>query len=67
MQTLYFRGLLNLQHILLDLEARYSLSNATDLILTGSSAGGLAVFLHADLVAEKVPEATVIAVPDSGE
>lgn len=66
-QPLYFRGLFNLQHTLLDLDSRYSLSNATDLVLAGSSAGGLAAFLHADLVADTVPKATVIAVPDSGE
>lgn len=65
-QELYFRGFRNLEAILADLVARRALKNATDLVLTGCSAGGLAAYLHADYIAALVPNATVIAAPDSG-
>jgi hypothetical protein len=39
---------------------------ATRVVLTGSSAGGLATFLHADTIAAWFPLARTIAVPQSG-
>lgn len=40
-------------------------SQATDIMVTGGSAGGLAVFLWANYVAEHT-KGRVVAVPDSG-
>ena len=40
---------------------------ATEVVLSGCSAGGLAVYLQADYVASFLPKATrLVAVPDSG-
>ena len=47
-----------------------SLASATDLVISGGSAGGLAVFLHADYIAARVrmvnPSARVVAVANDG-
>lgn len=53
--TLYFRGFSVLNAILdtlLDDAAPYGLSKATDVLLSGGSAGGLSTFLHADTVGQ---------------
>ena len=46
------------------------MARATDLIVSGSSAGGLATILHADqwteMVKQKNPQTFVAAVPESG-
>lgn len=51
----YFRGkaILNAVYDTL-LSPRYNMGNADDIILSGSSAGGLAVILHADTIADKI-------------
>lgn len=65
--TLYFRGKRILHAVLLDLLSGRGMAAATDVVLTGCSAGGLAVFLNADYVAEHLPtSARLVAVPDSG-
>ena len=51
---LLFRGLRNLDATLEVALAAYGLGEATELVVTGSSAGGLATFVHADHVVEKV-------------
>jgi len=53
---LMFRGLRNLDATLDVALAGLGLSEATELVVTGSSAGGLATFLHADHIVEKVAE-----------
>jgi hypothetical protein len=48
----------------------FNMASATSLIIKGCSAGGLAVYLHADYVADKVravaPAARVVAAPGAG-
>jgi hypothetical protein len=42
-------------------------SSATDVVLTGTSAGGMATYIHADLVRSLVPQsASFVAAPDAG-
>jgi O-palmitoleoyl-L-serine hydrolase len=61
--TLHFRG----KHILdAGLAQLPSLKHATDVVISGCSAGGLATFLHCDHYAEKLPHAKVVCVPQSG-
>eukprot|EP00928_Gymnodinium_smaydae_P045833 TRINITY_DN30507_c0_g1_i1.p1 TRINITY_DN30507_c0_g1~~TRINITY_DN30507_c0_g1_i1.p1 ORF type:complete len:419 (-),score=38.08 TRINITY_DN30507_c0_g1_i1:94-1314(-) len=68
-QGLYYRGRANLDAVLDDLFAR-GMDKATDVIFTGGSAGGLAVYLGVDHVAERVhkhaPNAKVVGLPDAG-
>jgi hypothetical protein len=42
------------------------MSAATDVIVAGWSAGGLAAFIHADRWAQAFPAARVIAMPEAG-
>jgi hypothetical protein len=64
--TLYFRGLpifLTLVQHLLDI----GMKNATDIILTGCSAGGVSIFQHADLMSTLIPAgANYKAMADGG-
>ena len=70
--TLHFRGRRILDATLSALQRpEYGLGASVDthVLLTGCSAGGLAVFLHADRVREALPQATVTkfkAAPGSG-
>lgn len=65
---LYFRGKAVLDAVLDDLEARFSaLSASTDFVLTGTSAGGLATYLHATHVRSRLHTgAFMAAMPDAG-
>lgn len=56
--NLYFRGRTILHNYLVDLMGK-GLNSATDVILTGCSAGGLAVYFHADAVRERYFPKTV--------
>ena len=42
------------------------LSTATDIIVSGGSAGGLAAYLHVDEIASMFPSSHVTGLPDSG-
>jgi len=42
------------------------MNKATDVLVSGMSAGGLATFLHVDAIASWLPQAKVFGVPDSG-
>ena len=53
--ALYYRGYRNLRAVLADLAARHGLRKATQVLLTGASAGGLATVLHADQVRALLP------------
>lgn len=65
--TLHFRGKHILDAIITDLLTNQGLSSATDLVVSGCSAGGLATYLHADHWASRVPRSVkVAALPDSG-
>ena len=51
---LHFRGLANLDAALDALFALHGLADAKEVLVTGGSAGGMAVFLHADRIAARV-------------
>ena len=53
-ETLYFRGIKNLDATIEWAFAHAGLGNATEFVLTGGSAGGLSTFLHSDRVAKRV-------------
>lgn len=53
--ALYYRGHRNLLAVVADLRARHGLGKATQVLLTGASAGGLAALLHADEVRALLP------------
>ena len=46
--------------------AGHNLAAATDVIISGDSAGGIASWLHVDRVAERLPRARVTNVPIAG-
>lgn len=57
-QKLYFRGKRILDavlDVLMDEQGPYGLSRATQVLLSGGSAGGLSTFLHADYVGSRLP------------
>eukprot|EP00475_Leptophrys_vorax_P000640 TRINITY_DN10361_c0_g2_i1.p2 TRINITY_DN10361_c0_g2~~TRINITY_DN10361_c0_g2_i1.p2 ORF type:complete len:541 (-),score=149.97 TRINITY_DN10361_c0_g2_i1:47-1669(-) len=64
---LYFRGKQILQASFEFLYANLSLGDADEVIVTGCSAGGVAVFLHLDWIRAMIqPTARVVGAPDSG-
>ena len=64
---LYFRGIRNLRAIFDDLVAHQGLGSATEVVVGGDSAGGLATWIHTDYIASRVPAtARVAGMPDSG-
>ena len=73
-EALYFRGfkvLESMLHALLQpAGANPSLADATQVLISGSSAGGLTTLLHADFIADAIhaanPAAVVKAVPEVG-
>lgn len=65
-RTVFYRGKRVHDATVAALLAREGLADATDVLYSGGSAGGLAVYLHADAWAAAVPRAKFVAVPDSG-
>jgi hypothetical protein len=65
-QTIYYRGARILQQMAKSLMAQLQLASATDVLVTGGSAGGLSTYLHCDFWRDVSPRATVVAMPDSG-
>jgi O-palmitoleoyl-L-serine hydrolase len=64
---LYFSGHLVLEAILDDLDKRNnSLKDASDILLTGVSAGGLGVWTNVDYIAQRYPRARVTAATVAG-
>jgi len=63
---LYFYGLGNRDAVVASLRASYGFSSATDIVVSGCSAGGLAAYLHVDYYAKQVPSARTTGLPDSG-
>jgi len=55
-KKIYFRGYYNLKAIFQDLLDNRGLNKATEVIVGGESAGGLSAFIHADQIAEMLPE-----------
>ncbi len=67
--TIYLRGRALLDAHLAELEAEHGfLSTATEVVVSGTSAGGLSTHLHAPTIkaALRMPGARVVAVPDAG-
>jgi len=69
--NLHFRGRRILDATVMQLLKQHGLSTATDVVISGCSAGGLATYLHADhwaqaLAEAKVPIERIAALPDSG-
>lgn len=56
-QRLHFRGLANLDATLDELVAVHGLGNASEVVVTGTSAGGLSTILHVDRIAARILEA----------
>lgn len=68
-ETIYLRGRAILDALLAELEVReHMLSTATEVLLSGTSAGGLAAFLHGSYVRSRLaaPGARLVSVPDAG-
>jgi hypothetical protein len=66
--SIYLRGFDVLQSWLEELELLGGLkTRATDVVLTGTSAGGMATFIHSTFVREQLPAtASFVAAPDAG-
>jgi len=65
--NIYFRGRGILEATITDLNSHRGLREATDVVVSGCSAGGLATYLHLDYWATKLDRgAKVVGLPDSG-
>ena len=58
-QTIYYRGFINLNAVIDDLVANHNLGSATELVLSGDSAGGLATYWHVDHWQGRLPSTRV--------
>lgn len=64
---LYFRGSVNTRSHLKYIDTKYNLSNAQRIIVSGSSAGGIATYIWLSYVKSLVPHADrVYGIADSG-
>ena len=63
---MYFDGRLNFEAIVNKLIADHGMGNAANILLTGTSAGGIGTFHNVDWLAEHVPNANVKAIPVAG-
>ncbi|EGD80161.1 hypothetical protein PTSG_10843 [Salpingoeca rosetta] len=63
---LYFTGANVVRTVVEVLERDYKFKDATDVILTGQSAGGIGIWYHLDWLAQRVPHATVVGAPIAG-
>jgi hypothetical protein len=63
---LIFDGHANFAAIIDDLKSAHGLGAATEVLLTGDSAGGVGTFANADYLADRLPQATVKAAPSAG-
>jgi O-palmitoleoyl-L-serine hydrolase len=48
------------------LKKNFGLSTVTDIIVSGSSAGGLSTYLHVDYISSLLPSTNVVGMPDAG-
>ena len=63
----HLRGRAILDAHLFELERLYGfLSTATEVIVSGTSAGALSAYMHSSYIATRVPHARLVAVPDAG-
>ncbi|EDQ88996.1 uncharacterized protein MONBRDRAFT_25774 [Monosiga brevicollis MX1] len=61
-----FAGKLIVDAIIEDLEANHGLTEATEIILSGDSAGGLGTWYHLNDLVDRYPQASVYNVPIAG-
>jgi hypothetical protein len=64
--TLYFRGLSILNETFKVLIQTKSINTAKELVITGTSAGGLATYFHIDMISKLFPNTRVVGIPDAG-
>lgn len=66
-KPMFFRGRYITEALVSDLSTRHGLGNATDVVVSGCSAGAIRVFAHLDaVVAMLPPTAKAVGFPDSG-
>ena len=54
-KSIYYRGYYNLEAIISELKTKYGMDKATEVLLSGGSAGGVSTFIHADQIAGMLP------------
>ncbi|CAK8988900.1 unnamed protein product [Durusdinium trenchii] len=65
--SIYFRGKQITEALFSDLGRKFNFGNATDVVISGCSAGAIRVYAHIDALAQLIQaEAKVVALPDSG-
>ena len=62
----YFSGHLILDAVVNALIADHNMASATEIIFTGASAGGIAMWINANWLASKLPKAKIILAPVAG-
>lgn len=62
----YFAGHISIVAMLDAMDTLYNLTAATEIIVTGESAGGIGVWINVDYIALRYPHARVIALPIAG-
>jgi hypothetical protein len=63
----WFDGHLNVQRVIADLKAKYGLGNATHVLVSGESAGGIGLFNNIDYIASLLPSDMIIkGAPQAG-
>ena len=66
-KTIYYRGKRIFDALVDDWLASGGMDSATDVVMSGTSAGGLTCYLHAEALRRRLPKATKLwAVPDAG-
>ena len=63
---MYFDGRMNFEAIVNKLIDEHGMGNAANILLTGTSAGGIGAFHNVDWLAEQVPDANVKAISEAG-
>jgi hypothetical protein len=61
----WFSGRKIVEALVLDLKQKYNFANATNVILTGSSAGGAGIVMNADEIKNSIPNADVVTLVDA--
>ena len=64
--NVYYRGRAILDAVLADATKRHGLASATQVVLSGGSAGGTATVANCDHVASRVPWAKTRCIADAG-
>ena len=59
-KQLHFRGKQNLDALLADLLSNKGMDRATEVVISGGSAGALAVYLHADAIRSVLPKSAKV-------